>query len=178
MYIISKSFLTANRSNKPLVPKGIVVHSTATEGATDQAEVKYFNAHPERQASAHAFVDWDSITNTVPYNERAWHAGGTANRQYLGIELCEPKGHDVVKFMEVWNRAAWYFAWLFINVLNINTVTKNNLLSHAEVSAKWEETNHQDPIAYFKSYGKSVEDFRLAVQEQIRLQLGAKRKIS
>lgn len=175
MYEIKQDFLKANRSKKPLKAIGMVVHSTATQGATDEAEVKYFNSHPERQASAHAFIDWDSLTQTVPYGERSWHAGGTANRQFIGVELCEPKGHDEAKFNEVWNRAVWYFAWVFIHVLHSYTVTKGNLMSHAEVSAKWNETDHVDPVAYFKSYGKTVDMFRQAVQVEITLQLGSKK---
>lgn len=167
MYPINKSYLTANRSNKRLIPIGMVVHSTATEGADDAAEVKYFNTHPERQASAHGFIDWDSITETVPLNERAWHCGSTANSKFIGIELCEPKGHDINKFNEVWKRATWYFAYIFVNTLKIKKVTKDNLMSHAEVSAKWGETTHTDPVQYFKNYGKTVDDFRAAVQKEI-----------
>jgi peptidoglycan hydrolase-like protein with peptidoglycan-binding domain len=43
-----------------------------------------------------------------------------------------------------------------------------NLMSHAEVSNKWHETDHQDPISYFKEYGETVDDFRAAVQQKIK----------
>ena len=143
MYPVKTNLLTANRSHKPLKPQGIVLHSTATKGATDDAEVRYFNTHPERQASAHAFIDLDSISLAVPVNEKAWHAGATANSRFLEIELCEPGGNNPAQFKEVWNRAVWYFSYLYIYVLKINTVTKENLMSHAEVSAKWHETDHK-----------------------------------
>lgn len=168
-YPIVKNYLTANRSNKPLKAVGMVLHSTATQGATDETEVRYFDSNPDRQASAHGFVDWDSITNTVPYTEKAWHAGGTANSKFIGVELCEPQGHDVTKFNEVWKRATWYFAYIFVNVLKIKLVTKENLMSHAEVSVMWRESDHQDPVAYFKSYGKTVDMFRTEVQNQINI---------
>jgi N-acetylmuramoyl-L-alanine amidase len=174
MYPVKTSLLTANRSHKILKLQGIVLHSTATDGATDDAEIRYFNSNPNRQASAHAFIDWDSITLAVPVNERAWHAGATANSKFLGIELCEPSNHNPAQFKEVWNRAIWYFSYLYINVIKINKVTKDNLMSHAEVSAKWHETDHQDPVAYFKEYGKTVEDFRNEVQKQIDIELGKK----
>lgn len=166
LYQIKESLLTANRSHKVLKPVGMVLHSTATPGASDEAEVKYFNAG-DRQASAHGFVDWDSITHCIPYNERAWHAGTTANGEFIGIELCEPATKDPVKFKAVYDRAVWYFAYIFVNVLKIKTVTKDNLMSHCEVSAKWGETDHQDPVAYFKTYGKTVDMFRADVQSII-----------
>lgn len=174
MYPIKTDYLKMNRSKKPLAPIGIVLHSTATDGATDEAEVRYFNTG-DRGASAHSFVDWDSITNCIPYNERAWHAGATANGRFIGIELCEPKGHDVVKFNEVWSRATWYFAYIFINVLKLKLVTKENLMSHAEVSNQWRESTHQDPIEYFKEYGKTVDMFRKDVQAEINKQLVVKK---
>lgn len=174
MYSVTKKFLTANRSHQSLNPIGLVLHSTATPGATNETEVRYFNSG-DRKASAHGFIDWDSITQTIPFNEVGWHAGSTANHKFIGIELCEPGTHDVIKFTEVWNRATWYFAWIFISVLKIHTVTKENLMSHAEVSAKWGETDHQDPVAYFKAYGKTVDAFRKEVQDQINIQLALKK---
>lgn len=32
---------------------------------------------------------------------------------------------------------------------------------------KWRETNHVDPITYFKEYNRTVDDFRRDVQEEI-----------
>jgi N-acetylmuramoyl-L-alanine amidase len=167
MYPVKQDLLKTNRSKKPLKAVGMVVHSTASPGGTDDAHVKYFNTHPERKASAHVFIDWDSITQTVPLTEIAWHAGGTANKRFIGVELCEPSGKDSKRFAEVYNRAVWYFAYIFVNVLKVKTVTKNNLMSHAEVSDKWRETTHVDPIAYFKKYGKTVDGFRKDVQYAI-----------
>jgi hypothetical protein len=45
-------------------------------------------------------------------------------------------------------------------------------MSHAEVSNKWHETDHQDPIAFFNEYGKTVDQFRNEVQAQINIMLG------
>jgi hypothetical protein len=146
--------------------KGIVLHETANPGGSAQMHYQYFN-NADRQASAHAFVDWKEIVQLVPWNERAWHAGRTANSSYLGIELCRPVSHDPVKFQEVWNRGTWLFDWLFLNVLKVNKVTKDNLMSHAEVSMKWHETDHMDPVSYFSEYGKTVDGFRNDVQKLI-----------
>ena len=154
-----------NRSGSRLIPIGIVAHETATPGATAEREYQYFNS-ADRGASAHAFVDWEDVIQTIPYDEVAWHAGPTANSRYIGIELCRPSGHDPEKFGRVWNNAVSLFADLF-RENGCGTVTVDNLLSHAEVSSRWRETDHTDPVGYFAEYGKTVNDFRDAVQNEL-----------
>lgn len=169
-YPITQKFISKNRSGQPLIAIGMALHCTDDLGATDENEQSYFNNN-NISASAHAFIDWDSITETVPDSEVALHAGPTANHKFLGVELCEPANHNPSQFQEVWNRAVWYFANKFINKLKITTITKDNLMSHSEISSKYKETDHQDPVAYFKEYGKTVDDFRADVQAEISNQL-------
>lgn len=170
-YKILQKLISKNRSGKTLAAKGTVAHETATPGATAENEYKYFNnGAGGRSASAHAFVDYDCIIQTVPWNEQAWHAGGTANRNYIGIEFCNY--NDAAKFEEIWKRAVWLFAWVHVNVLKVTNINKDTLMSHAEVSTKWRETTHQDPVAYFAKFGKTVDDFRAAVQAEINGMIG------
>lgn len=170
-YPIKKDYITVeNRPGTFLAPQGGALHSTATPGATDEREQDYFEDE-YRAASANTFIDWDSITEIIPLNERSWHAGATANRKFFSVEMCEPANYDMNKFMEVWNRTVWYFAYQFVS-LGIKTVTKSNLMSHAEISAAWHETDHQDPVAYLAQYGKTVDGFRSAVQNEINTLLG------
>lgn len=171
-YDINQNFISYNRSNKALKAMGTVLHETATTGATDENEQKYFNSG-YKGASAHAFVDYDSITQTVPWEEQSWHAGPTANRNFIGIELCN--FNDPKLFQEVWNRAVWIFAYVHVHIINILVISKDTLMSHAEVSAKWKETTHTDPIAYFAKFGKTVDDFRAAVQEEVNKMLKPKK---
>ena len=169
-YTIDQRYISKNRSYKALNAVGTVLHETATPGASDEGEFRYFNGGAGgRSVSVHAFIDFDSITQTVPWNEQAWHAGGTANKGYIGIELCNYNNRD--KFEEIWKRGVWLFAWLHVNVINKTTINKNSLMSHAEVSAKWGETNHTDPIAYFSRFGKTVDMFRAEVQNKINIML-------
>lgn len=165
-YTITQRYISKNRSYKPLNAVGTVLHETATPGASDEDEFRYFDSGAGgRSVSVHAFVDYDSITQTVPWNEQAWHAGGTANRSYIGIELCNYNDRD--KFEEIWKRGVWLFAWLHVNIIKDTTITKDTLMSHAEVSDRWGETNHTDPIAYFAKYGRTVDMFRDEVQKEI-----------
>lgn len=169
-YEIRQDFIGKNRSKKPLNAIGMVLHETATPGATDEAEQRYFNNNTVN-ASVHGFIDYDSITQTMPWNERCWGAGAHANVAFIQIELCH---FDGARFQEVWNRGVYLFAWVFVNVLKKYVVTKDNLMSHQEVSAKWRETDHTDPYGFFKDNGRTVDEFRAEVQAEINNMLGAK----
>jgi len=165
MIMYKVKLIQNNRSGSRLNPKGVVVHETATPGATAEREYQYFNGG-DRGASAHAFVDWEDVVQTIPYDEVAWHAGPTANSRYIGIELCRPSSHEPDKFERVWNNAVSLFADLF-REHGFGEVTVDNLLSHAEVSSRWRESDHTDPVGYFAEYGKTVNEFRDAVQNEL-----------
>lgn len=85
----------------------IVVHYTGNDGDSDEANANYF-ANGIRNASAHYFVDGDSVTQSVPDNFVAWHCG-TKKKYYhptcrnsnsIGVELCDEKRNGVYDFSE------------------------------------------------------------------------------
>jgi N-acetylmuramoyl-L-alanine amidase CwlA len=170
-YPIIQKVTSNNRTHKVLVPLGVLVHETATPGATDEAESIYFDK-TTRKAMVHFFVDWDSITQKVSIYEQVWAAGPTANKKYIHVELC----HAVTKtqFDEVWKRGTWLFAYLFVNYLHYPKVTAQNLPSHHDVTKLWKETDHTDPDGYFAEFGKTVADFRNDVQKEIDKMLAPK----
>lgn len=76
--------------------KYIVVHYTANDGDTDEANANYFQNKLANPASAHYFVDDDSVTQSVPDNYVAYHCGTTGkyyhtcrNATSIGVELCD-----------------------------------------------------------------------------------------
>lgn len=165
-YPIVKNPITRNFENTTLNADGMVVHETATPGAT-ALNIRNAFQRSTREASAHYAVDWDTIIEIVPPDKIAWHACYTANHRFIGIELCHPRTHDEQQFNTIWARGIWLFAYLFVNLLNITAITKDNLMSHAEVSEKWHETTHVDPVSYFAEYGRTVDQFRAEVQQSI-----------
>lgn len=83
------------------VIKYLVYHYTANDGDTDEANAKYFHRNVVK-ASAHRFVDDDSVTISVPDNYVAYHCGGKlqgskghkfyeicTNTNSIGIEMCD-----------------------------------------------------------------------------------------
>lgn len=81
---------------------GITYHNTgnSNKGADDEMHARYFqnleNAD-KSYISAHLFVDEDSITQIIPLDEVAYHAGdgqGDGNRKTIAIEVCENRNHE------------------------------------------------------------------------------------
>lgn len=159
-----------NRSYEFFTPIGCTIHETGNAGATAQMNFNYFNTG-DRSASAHSFIDWTQVIQTVPWNEKSWHAGRTANSRYIGIELCRPIYKDAAKFNQVWQRSVWLTAYIFTSILSIYTITGDNLISHDEARVKFKDTTHTDPTEYFKEYGKTMNDFRREVQAEINNQV-------
>lgn len=166
MYQIIQKFIHHNRSGESLNAQGGVVHETAVNNDTDEGEESVFDRQ-DMQASAHAFIDSDSITQCIPWNEVAWGSGQTSNHRFWQIELCHTT--DFAKFNEIWKRAICLFSYLYTTQANppIKKVGKSNTWSHAEISNTFHETDHQDPVAYFASFGVTVDDFRAALQKCI-----------
>ena len=80
--------------------KWLVIHYTSNDGDSDESNGKYF-AREVVKASAHYFVDDDSVTQSVPDNYAAYSVGGkcqSAHHPYYGtiknansisIEMCD-----------------------------------------------------------------------------------------
>ena len=92
--------------------KYIVIHYTGNDGDTDENNGKYFKNNIVK-ASAHYFVDDESVTQSVPDNYVAWSVGGnkysncstTGGGRYYGtvnntnsisIEICDDVKNGVV----------------------------------------------------------------------------------
>lgn len=163
-YQVKEKLIKCNRSWKRLAPKGFVIHSTDNEGATAKNHFDFWNA-PNRGSSVHYVADWIDIIRLVPENEVAWHAGPTANKMYLGVEMCEPKRGDAAKFQEVWNRTVELVADACIRY---GWNTRDNVWSHNGISKRYpKQTDHTDPYAFLQRYGKTWADLLKAIDAKI-----------
>lgn len=92
--------------------KYIVIHFTANDGDTDENNGKYF-ANNVVKASAHYFVDDDSVTQSVPDNYIAYAVGGSkysdcsktgggkyygkcTNSNSISIEICDDRKNGTI----------------------------------------------------------------------------------
>lgn len=91
-------FVQAHSSNyqrgRSATIQWIVVHYTANDGDTDAGNASYFARTPNLSASAHYFVDEDSVTQSVRDTDTAWHCGASTyynacrNANSIGVEMC------------------------------------------------------------------------------------------
>ena len=142
---------TANRSNyggKRNIAdiKYIVIHYTANDGDTDEGNGNYF-ANNIVGASAHYFVDDDSITRSVPDDYIAWAVGGSkykytkggtfygkcTNANSISIELCDTKKNGVYDFTETTMKNA---ADLVKLLMEKYTVPVERVIRHYDVTGK------------------------------------------
>lgn len=161
---VDRQYIGNNRSYRALRPQGLVIHSTANPGATAQNNHDYFN-RVYVGSSAHYFVDWNKTIQTIPESEQAWHAGTYANHRYLSIEMCEPRNRQS-EFNSVYRNTVELAA----DMCKKYGWSASNIISHSYVSNTWHQTDHEDPIAFLRKYGKSwntlINDIQKAISGQ------------
>ncbi|BDR61097.1 SLAP domain-containing protein [Lactobacillus xylocopicola] len=143
-------------------PEGIVIHETATPGASAYNEAIYFNREWKNMYSyVHAFVDHKQVIQMMTPNYGVWGAGALANNRFIQIELCQENTRN--KFAKSVNNDAIYAAKLLhrydIVPTNASNTGKGTIWSHHAVSQFLGGTNHTDPDDYFAKWGYSMDDF-------------------
>lgn len=180
---LHKLILTNNlcyKAGRTIVPKGIIVHSTGTNnpylkryiGPDDGLlGVNQYNNHwnqdkPDgRDVCAHAFIgrlaDGNIATyQTLPWNHRGWHAGGSANDTHIGFEICEDDLNDTSYFSAVYKEALELCAHLCKQY----GLTEKNIICHSEGYKLGIASNHGDVMHWFPKHGKSMDSFRADIR--------------
>ena len=146
--------------------KYIVIHYTGNDGDTDENNGKYF-ANNIVKASAHYFVDDDSVTQSVPDDCIAWSVGGDkyancsttgggtfhkkcTNTNSLNIELCDdvkngtiyPSAQTIANAIELTKAKMKEYGIPAANVIRHFDVTGKGCPAYwcgtAEKDAKWQ----------------------------------------
>ena len=142
--LISNRRNYGSKRNTSLI-KYLVYHYTANDGDTDEANAKYFHNNVVK-ASAHRFVDDDSVTISVPDNYVAWHCGGglqgskghtyykkCTNTNSIGIEMCDTKRNG--KY-EVTPKTRANAIALGKELVKKYGIKKENVIRHYDVTGK------------------------------------------
>lgn len=142
--LISNRKNYGSKRNTSLI-KYLVYHYTANDGDTDEANAKYFHNNVVK-ASAHRFVDDDSVTISVPDNYVAWHCGGglqgskghtyykkCTNTNSIGIEMCDTKRNG--KY-EVTPKTRTNAIALGKELVKKYGIKKENVIRHYDVTGK------------------------------------------
>ncbi|NLZ36238.1 MAG: N-acetylmuramoyl-L-alanine amidase [Clostridiales bacterium] len=92
---IKQAYCTENpcyKLDQPLAVRGLMLHSVGCPQPDAMVFIRQFNRPDFKRACVHAFIDANTgdIYQTLPWEMRGWHAGGTANGSHIGVEMCEP----------------------------------------------------------------------------------------
>lgn len=170
------------KSNRPISPVGILVHST---GSVNPNLKRYVNS-PDRlgrnqygnhwdsinaNKSVHAFIGKDKdgkiiVAQTLPYDRACWGAGagsnGSANRNphaYLQFEICQGSNTDSAYYWAAIKVAEEYCAYLCKRY----GWTADKITCHKEAHDAGLASNHGDPVSWMRYFGDSMDKFRSRV---------------
>lgn len=141
--LANKKNYGAKRSTSQI--KYIVIHYTANDGDSSENNGTYFNKNIVK-ASAHYFVDSDSVTQSVPDDYVAWSVGGSkynnsggrlygvaTNTNTLNIEICDDVKNGTVYPTTKTIENALLLTKTLMNKYNIPT---SNVIRHYDVNGK------------------------------------------
>ena len=168
------------KANRKITVKGIMVHSTGANNPWLKRYVgpddgllgknRYNNHwntyHPGgREVCVHGFIgklDDGTIATyqTLPWDHRGWHAGGSANNTHIGFEICEDGLTDPAYFKAVYTEAVELCAYLCKQY----GLTEKDIICHSEGYKKGIASNHGDVMHWFPRHGKSMDTFRADVK--------------
>lgn len=155
--IANKSNYGSRRSTSKI--KYIVIHYTGNDGDSDEANANYFKNNIVK-ASAHYFVDDNSVTQSVPDNYIAWSVGGSKypgtngakyyqkcnNTNSISVELCDSvKNGAVYPTTKTINNAIA----LVKKLMSKYNIPKERVIRHYDVTGKscpayWCGTAHKN----------------------------------
>ncbi len=185
---IVQSILTNNpcyKAGKTIKVKGLMIHSVGTPQPNASVFIKNWNKTSYDRACVHAFIDANTGTvyQTLPWNHRGWHGGGTSNDTHIGVEMCEP---DVIKYTggasftatdktkaremvkRTYESAVELFA-LLCNEYNLDPLADGVIVSHREGNRLGISSNHADPEHLWTGLdmGYTMDTFRKAIKESM-----------
>ena len=182
---IIKSLLTKNpcyTAGKKITVKGLMLHGVGCPQPKASVFVKNWNKESYDKACVHAFIDGATgdIYQTLPWNYRGWHSGGSANNTHIGVEMCEPASikytggstfecsdYEDAKYVakKTYNAAVELFASL-CKEFNLDPLKDGVIISHREGYKLGVASNHGDPEHLWKGLGLSytMDTFRKAVK--------------
>ena len=185
---IIESIMTNNpcyTSGKKITVKGLMLHSVGCPQPKASVFINNWNKSSFGSACVHAFIDGNdgNVYQTLPWNHRGWHGGGSSNNTHIGVEMCEP---SCIKYTSgasftcsdletaravakrTYESAVELFAFLCKN-FSLNPLAEGVIISHSEGHKKGIATNHSDPEHLWNGLGLNytMNQFRKDVQSSM-----------
>ena len=171
---IIQNYLVNNNCYKKaqyLSPQGIMVHSTAVPGAMAKNYLKSWNVDKPNGQSVcvHGFLDNTGFYQTLPWDYRAWHCGGSGNNTLIGFEICEPYNYSDKNYFNIVKNNA---IKLCVYLCKKFHLSPSSITTHCEGYQRYGKSyasNHSDIHHWWKQYHNyTIDDFRNDVSAELK----------
>ena len=180
-----ESIMTNNpcyKAGKKTTVLGLMLHSVGCSQPKALAFINSWNKSSYDRACVHAFIDGNdgTVYQTLPWNHRGWHGGGSSNNTHIGVEMCEPacikytggssftcsnleEAKAVAK--RTYEAAVELFAMLCTEY-SLDPTADGVIISHKEGHARGVASNHGDPEHLWTQLGMgyTMDGFRKDVK--------------
>lgn len=177
--LTNNPFYTAGRK---ITVKGIMLHSVGCPQPSASVFVKNWNKSTYTRACVHAFIDGKTgdVYQTLPWDHRGGHGGGSSNNTHIGVEMCEPStikytgGANWVEtgdgtntkatVLRTYKAAVELFAML-CKKYSLDPMKPGVIISHKEgVECGISGGSHTDPDHIWSKFGLTMNQFRKDVK--------------
>lgn len=185
---IMESILTKNpcfTAGKKITVKGLMLHSVGCPQPSAETFVRSWDNAGSARACVHAFIDGSTgkVYQTLPWDHRGWHCGGSANNTYIGVEMCEPacikytggssfscsdREAAIAVAKRTYETAVELFAFL-CKTYGLDPLADGVIVSHREGHAKGIASGHGDPEHLWNGLacGYTMDGFRRDVKAKL-----------
>lgn len=188
---LRKQLLTNNDCyirGRTIRPRGVMVHSTGAnnprlsryvspnDGLLGEPSLRHWNQSGVG-ACVHAMIGkladgTIAVYQTLPWTMRGWHCGtGTsgisANNTHISFEICEDGLTDAIYFQAVYREAVELTAYL-CKEYGLDPLADGVVICHSEGYKRGIASNHADVLHWFPKFGKSMDDFRADVAQEMK----------
>lgn len=175
---IIQAFAVKNKCyqvSAPLTPRGIMLHSVGTPQPSAAVFARSFNQYQPGGVSVcvHAFAQADgTVYQTLPWEMRGWHCGGSANSTHIGVEMTEPsegmtRSEAAEQIAGTYRTAVELFAQLCTQ-FGLDPLADGVIISHSEGRMRGVASAHADPEHLWKPFGLTMDGFRADVAEAMK----------
>jgi N-acetyl-anhydromuramyl-L-alanine amidase AmpD len=97
----------------------------------------------DSEKAVHFFADEHGIIQALPDNVQGWHAGGAANKTYLGVEISEPYTDTPESFAATLRNVRWLVETMRLK----HGFPVSKIVGHCEGHKLGIASNHGDPLS-------------------------------
>ena len=177
---IIKDYATGSdcyKEGRTITVKGLMLHSVGCNQPDPKVFARFWKKSDD--VCCHGVLGADgTVIQTLPWNHRGWHCGGSANGTHIGVEMTEPStirytgGANFVdnnptatkKFvLGTYKTAVELFAYL-CKMYGLNPLGDGVIVSHSEGYRRGIASGHADVEHIWNKYGLSMNQFRKDVK--------------